>query len=193
MAQPGAEADAVEQRLGPVARFAPGDAAEHRRQHCIFNNVEFRQQLVILENKTDLAVAEPRRQLAGSHLAVIDAVVKQRPGVGSLQRADQIEQSGLARTRRAEEHRPAAAAEIIGDVVEHFDPAGTERIILADLFQTDQNVAGFGHHSYLSARAGSSRAARRAGIIPPAVQSTIADTTITSTSPGTICAGNSLK
>ena len=84
----------------PFSQVGKHGAANHRRQHHVFERRQFRQQMIELKDHTDLFVSEfvafERRQRIDTMFVEMDF-----PGIGSIECREQMQQSALTGTALA--------------------------------------------------------------------------------------------
>ena len=105
--------------------FLPGD---QRRYHHVLQRRELRQELVELEDEADVLVAESG-QLLATEAARLRAVYNEAPAIRRVQRADNLEQGGLARAAGAYDRHDLARVDGQVDSLQHLQ--GTETLCYA--------------------------------------------------------------
>ena len=114
------EAEVVEQFLGTAICRALAFAADKRRQSHIFNAVEFGQETVELEHEPDVPVTESGEfGFAQSHH--VDSLVNHLSRVGTVESADNLEQSGLAGTAGTHNCHHFGSADCCAHSFQHFN------------------------------------------------------------------------
>src|SRR6185369_12409006 len=129
--------------------------------HHVLERVEIGQQVELLEDDPDALAPEAhafgvvlRRQVLAVH--------PQPPRGRTVERPEQIDERALAGTRRAHHRQPFPGLDVERDLVERL-----ERVVVAGHgLQRDEWRRG--HHSPLSAGAGSTASAKRTGPTPAA-------------------------
>jgi hypothetical protein len=129
------EPDLGQQVACPPFPLGAGPPAEHRHLD-VLRRGERREQVRELEDETDRPRPVARR--------IVEVVEPQapdgdRPGVGLVERADQVQQRALAGARRAGERDQLARRDRERDVPERRCPAVLER--LADAVELDRDAA----------------------------------------------------
>ena len=127
--------DHVEELLGAVIALLAADALVVERQRHVFRGVLERQQVEGLEHEPEHAVAQPRGlglpqiadRLAGQHVAA---------GVVSVEHAEDVQQRGLARARRAHDGHQLALADVQVDALEHVQGLLPGAVVLVDVVQS---------------------------------------------------------
>ena len=115
------QAQHLARRLRGLPTRTTGD--ERRNQH-VLQRRKLRQQLVELEDKADVPVAE------GSQLALVQplhlrAVYRDRPRVRPVQRPHDLQERGLARPAGAHDAEHLAALHVQADAPQHLQGAET--------------------------------------------------------------------
>ena len=140
-------------------------AAEQHRQLDVLRRADVRQEVEVLEDESDAAVADLGELVAGHAADVFAAQLVGAVGRG-VEAAEKVHQRRLAGAGRADDGHHLTGRDVEVDALERFDFHFAGVVHLADVRHFDDGaglVHGFSVHSYLSVDAGSMRAARRAG------------------------------
>ena len=105
------ESQKLQQLLGARLGLAAPFASDKRGNHDVLQGRKLRQKLVELEDKADMAVAEIG-QFVGRKARHVDAVDGDRSTVGAVEGAYDLQQRGLAGTRRANDRHDFALANV---------------------------------------------------------------------------------
>ena len=109
-------------QLAPLGPEVPPRVLDHRREQGVLHDVQFRQQVVELEDEPELRVAHPasagRADLEEVQLLVLDA-----PLVRRVQRAQDVQQRALPRARPALDRHELAVVKRHLHALEHVDRA----------------------------------------------------------------------
>src|SRR5690606_38108955 len=135
------QADQTQSDLGPSGAFGAAHLAQQKRQFDVLLRAQHRQQVVELEHEADM-LGTPAGQLAGLELVDTLAVDADAAGGGRIQAADQVQQGGLARARRAHQGEEIATLDVEVDAVQHLDLLLATDVMLGELPDLDQ---GLGH------------------------------------------------
>src|SRR5690606_22475892 len=140
---PGAlgQTDQAQRHLGAPGPLGAAHLAQQQRQLDVLLRAQHRQQVVELEDEADVLGA-PARQFAGLELVDALAVDADAAGGGRVQAADQVQQGGLARARRAHQGDEGTALDLEVDAVQHFHLLLAAGVVLGELPDLDQ---GLGH------------------------------------------------
>ncbi len=111
-----------------------------------------------LKDEADLAIAEGHARLV-VHLVDLGVTDPHAPGVEAVEPAHHVQQRALADARRADDREHLALLDLEIEAAQHVDPRRRRRIRLDEARDLDECH----RYSYLSASAGSSRPAWRAG------------------------------
>lgn len=104
---------------------------DHQRDLDVFADIEDRDQIERLEDETDLAVAQLAFRVLVER-ADLDAVDLDLAGILFVQTADQVEERGFARPRRADESRELASVKIEIESPQRVHGRRTESIAFVD-------------------------------------------------------------
>src|SRR5580700_2848349 len=146
-------------RLGFV-----GDAVEVLRQHHVFQSGKIRNEIKILENKSDF-FGPISRQFAFAQRPYVHAIHDGASARGPVQASQDIDQRGLSGTRRAHNGDPFPRTHLETDAIER--PHSSEHF--RDVFGLDQRS----HHSPRKMSAGRTRPNNRKGSAPASDTTTI--------------------
>jgi hypothetical protein len=122
------------------------EARQQQRQFDVLLGRQHRHQVVELEDETDV-VAAPGRQLPGAHRVDALPVDVDLTAAGRIQSADQVEQRGLARTRRAHQCDEVALLDVQVDAVQNLDLFRAALVGLGEVANADQCRHGSGVRS----------------------------------------------
>ena len=114
-----AETHEFEQFLGPLLGFAVTLSGNEGGNHDVFECRELRQELVELEDETDVAVAEVGEFFV-AECRDVGVVDDHRTAVGLVERADNLQEGGLAGSRGAYDTDHLALADVERDALEHL-------------------------------------------------------------------------
>src|SRR5712692_10393277 len=157
---PGAvlQGDDAQRRGHVIPPLAPGERGQQQRQLHVPLRAEHRQEVVELEDESDVH-RPPVRQLPARHL--IDPLPRHVDAAraGAIQAGDEIEERSLARSGRAHQRQELAARDVEVQTVQHVDvfTAAAE-----DLFDPTHGNQGLAHPLFSSTRT-LSPSARSAG------------------------------
>src|SRR6266566_2945439 len=126
-----AQADQRERRLDVLAPLGLGKRREQERQLDVLEGREHRDQVVELEHEPDVRGA-PAGELRLAQLGDVGARHRHGPPVGPIQPRDQVEERGLAGSRRAHQAEELPLGNLERDVVQHGDQHGVALIGLGD-------------------------------------------------------------
>ncbi|VTR64070.1 hypothetical protein DESC_120162 [Desulfosarcina cetonica] len=113
--------------------------ADQGRHHGVFQGREFRQQVMELEDETNRAVTETG-QLNIVELEHVLARIAELPAIGSIQRAEDVQQGGLADAGCAHDADGLLAVQPERQVVDDLDPGAAVVVRLADGNRLNQRV-----------------------------------------------------
>jgi len=146
-----AETDALESIPGLIL---VGDAVEILRKHHVFESVEVRNEVELLEDEADLfgAVAN---EFVFTEIGEVDAVDEDMAGSERIQTTKDVDEGGLAGTRGTHKGDPFASFNVKGDAVESAEGA----VLLDERIDLDLRT----HSSPRKTEAGRTLAKRRNG------------------------------
>ena len=130
------QANPLQQRLGPLLRLGPVGVGHACRQQHVLQRVELRQQMVALENKTDLVVAplgQARRRHRGERLAAGEYFAAGR----FVESAQQMQQCAFAGTGRALQREKFALSDLETHPVQHLDQPPAEVVRLVQILRAE--------------------------------------------------------
>src|SRR3989449_7514003 len=160
MAQPVGQADLGERGRGQLPRLGGRLAQEERRDHGVLQRGQLAEQVVELEDEADLlspVVDKPRLAAREQVLATKEDAARRGP----VERAEEVEERGLADAGRAHERDDLARSHDEARTPKDAHDFGARPILLLELLGDQERLA----HSYLRTSTGSSAPARRAGMI----------------------------
>ena len=137
MAQPLDETDTRQKRRRPCARLRYRLARDAHGHLDVLERREFRQQVVKLEDETDVAVAElDARGIAHRRqLVVPDA---DRPAVHRIQAAERMQQRALPHPRRADDREHRARFHRETQIAQHVNPLRAHLVELVQRLDCDE-------------------------------------------------------
>ena len=131
------EPDAGERRHGAFAPRAAVDAGIDHRQLDIAEGVDARQQVELLEDEADLAVAQGREPVGAQRLDAL-AVEAVAAGRRTVEAADEVHEGRLARARRAHDGDEVACLDVERDAAQRDDAAAVELVDAAEVACLDE-------------------------------------------------------
>lgn len=119
MARPVGQTHEVQQFLGSFPRLRGRFSCDKRGNHHVLDGRKLRQELMKLEDEAHMAVAK-FAELMPRQLLCLYPIDHHRPAIGLVQRADDLEERGLARPRGTHDahHLPFVDVEV--DAFEHL-------------------------------------------------------------------------
>ena len=109
-------------------------------QADIFQRIQFRQQIIRLENETNLAISPPREFVARKRIQRA-ALRLNFSRVRKIQSAEQMQQRAFARARRAAQREEIPAIDFQIDAAQDFQRAFAEHVGLAGVFGGEERSA----------------------------------------------------
>ena len=124
--------------------FGRPHSAIHQRMGHVLEGRRSRQQLKILEDEADLAIANPRQPgfVEACHILAVEAIGARG---GPVQASQDVQQRGLSRTGGADERDRLTAMDSQMDVIQRDDGLAAHLVGLADALQFQQRRAGSAH------------------------------------------------
>ena len=121
---PVGEAQIIEQLGRPAVGFGTAAAGNECRQHDVFEGGKFGQELVKLENKADMTVAEGR-ELFLTQVKSRRAVEENLSGIGFFERPHDLQEGSLAGAAGTHDGDNLSLLDAGIDAFQHFEPAET--------------------------------------------------------------------
>ena len=120
MVQPMREADLARALPGPRGRFVARPAGQEQRQRDVLDQVQGREQVEELEDEAEPLAAHPREPIVGQRVEPLP-VEGDRAGGWAIHRAADVQQRGLAASRRPDNRHEFPAIDRQGHVVHRRD------------------------------------------------------------------------
>ena len=142
MGEPRPKADFLQQLFRAFGRLFSEHRvlARERRDQDVFQDGALRQEMMRLENETDLAIAH-RGQLDVVELVQLTAVEQHLPAVRAVERAHDVQQRALARTGRSDDRDRFAASDFQRDLAQYWNRTVARRRFVT-LRHVDQSQQG---------------------------------------------------
>jgi hypothetical protein len=137
VANPVAEPDAPERRVGAQLALLAADAGVDERQLHVLQSGRAGDEVVALEDEPDPAVAD-HRQLVVLEIANVDAVQQVAAPGRDIEAAEDVHQGRLAAAGGAHDRDEVALADAEGDAAEGVDDLRSHRVRLGHPLERDQ-------------------------------------------------------
>ena len=132
--------DNLQGKLSTLAAFAATEVGQQQRQLDVLACGQYRQQVVELEDKADVRRA-PVRQLPVRHAGEFDTADFDAAGRRFVETAQQVQQRGLAGTRRPHQGKKLAIGNVEVQFVQYVDAFFAFLVNAADTFKTCENFS----------------------------------------------------
>ena len=140
------EADAAERLQGALAAGPAVEAGIDHRQFDIAQRVHARQQVELLEDEADLAVAQARQAVG---IEALDRGARRGvlPAGRPVEAADEVHEGRLARARRTHDGDEIALVDVERHAVERDDASGIEIVDPSQIARFDERHGAFLEHA----------------------------------------------
>ena len=120
--------------------FVPG-GGDHGGEEGVFEDVEFGEEVVELEDEAEGVVAEVGAA-PGAGVGEGASAVEDAAGVGAVEGAGDVEEGGLAGAGGADDGDELAGVEGEGDAAEDLEASGSHLVGLGDVEDLDEGLGG---------------------------------------------------
>ena len=129
---PVGEADLFQTVFRASYGLAEGKAVEKGGEHDIFQDCEFGQHVIGLEDESDVPSPEGDQFVCGKESGV-GAVQEEDSGIGTGNGSDDVEESCFSASGSAEESDPFPCGDVETDAAQHLDRSRTDAELFPDV------------------------------------------------------------